>query len=183
MRHTNIFMALSLGYNHQQMSEGQRQKSSEFYNRTASESNVYLNSFHYPGHSYKDQAFDTLSLESSDSMETSISACSPDNISRWDVLLGNVSGLEKHLLVSKSKAIHLRQCICTSPNFLNKKSYNTEEGWVSWWSLKVLSLYPEWLEPVTHHLIHFLLYFFTPDFTRILCFKMDLPLLVDSKLH
>ncbi|XP_004483456.2 pleckstrin homology-like domain family B member 2 isoform X5 [Dasypus novemcinctus] len=69
------------GYNHQQMSEGQRQKSSEFYNRTASESNVYLNSFRYPDHSYKDQAFDTLSLDSSDSMETSISACSPDNIS------------------------------------------------------------------------------------------------------
>ncbi|XP_004624761.2 pleckstrin homology-like domain family B member 2 isoform X10 [Octodon degus] len=68
------------GYNHQQMSEGQRQKS-EFYNRTASESNVYLNSFHYLDHSYKDQAFDTLSLDSSDSMETSISACSPDNIS------------------------------------------------------------------------------------------------------
>ncbi|XP_013370614.1 PREDICTED: pleckstrin homology-like domain family B member 2 isoform X3 [Chinchilla lanigera] len=68
------------GYNHQHVSEGQRQKS-EFYNRTASESNVYLNSFHYPDHSYKDQAFDTLSLDSSDSMETSISACSPDNIS------------------------------------------------------------------------------------------------------
>ncbi|XP_004835803.1 pleckstrin homology-like domain family B member 2 isoform X5 [Heterocephalus glaber] len=68
------------GYNHQQMSEGQRQKP-EFYNRTASESNVYLNSFHYPDHSYRDQAFDTLSLDSSDSMETSISACSPDNIS------------------------------------------------------------------------------------------------------
>ncbi|XP_008064779.1 pleckstrin homology-like domain family B member 2 isoform X2 [Carlito syrichta] len=68
------------GYNHQQMSEGQRQKS-DFYSRTASESNVYLNSFHYPDHSYKDQAFDTLSLDSSDSMETSISACSPDNIS------------------------------------------------------------------------------------------------------
>ncbi|XP_019063885.1 pleckstrin homology-like domain family B member 2 isoform X7 [Fukomys damarensis] len=68
------------GYNHPQMSEGQRQKS-EFYNRTASESNVYLNSFHYPDRSYKDQAFDTLSLDSSDSMETSISACSPDNIS------------------------------------------------------------------------------------------------------
>uniref|UniRef100_A0A8D1Q3M0 Pleckstrin homology like domain family B member 2 n=1 Tax=Sus scrofa TaxID=9823 RepID=A0A8D1Q3M0_PIG len=74
-------MNFSTGYNHQQMSEGQRQKSSEFYNRTASESNVYLNSFHYPDHSYKDQAFDTLSLDSSDSMETSISACSPDNIS------------------------------------------------------------------------------------------------------
>uniref|UniRef100_A0A673V0C1 PH domain-containing protein n=2 Tax=Suricata suricatta TaxID=37032 RepID=A0A673V0C1_SURSU len=69
------------GYNHQQTSEGHRQKSSEFYSRTASESNVYLNSFHYPDHSYKDQAFDSLSLDSSDSMETSISACSPDNIS------------------------------------------------------------------------------------------------------
>ncbi|XP_059133725.1 pleckstrin homology-like domain family B member 2 isoform X3 [Peromyscus eremicus] len=73
-------MNSSAGYNHQQMSEGQRQKP-EFYNRTASESNVYLNSFHYPDHSYKDQAYDTLSLDSSDSMETSISACSPDNIS------------------------------------------------------------------------------------------------------
>ncbi|XP_048202544.1 pleckstrin homology-like domain family B member 2 isoform X9 [Perognathus longimembris pacificus] len=73
-------MNSSAGYHHQLMSDGQRQKS-EFYNRTASESNVYLNSFHYPDHSYKDQAFDTLSLDSSDSMETSISACSPDNIS------------------------------------------------------------------------------------------------------
>ncbi|XP_058293500.1 pleckstrin homology-like domain family B member 2 isoform X1 [Hylobates moloch] len=73
-------MNSSAGYNHQQMSEGHRQKS-EFYNRTASESNVYLNSFRYPDHSYKDQAFDTLSLDSSDSMETSISACSPDDIS------------------------------------------------------------------------------------------------------
>ncbi|XP_031219870.1 pleckstrin homology-like domain family B member 2 isoform X3 [Mastomys coucha] len=73
-------MNSSAGYNHQQMSEGQRQKP-EFYSRTASESNVYLNSFHYPDRSYKDQAYDTLSLDSSDSMETSISACSPDNIS------------------------------------------------------------------------------------------------------
>ncbi|XP_068925928.1 pleckstrin homology-like domain family B member 2 isoform X2 [Petaurus breviceps papuanus] len=69
------------GYNHQQMNEGQRQKSSDFYNRTASESNVYLNSFQYSDHSYKDHAFDTLSMDSSDSMETSLSACSPDNIS------------------------------------------------------------------------------------------------------
>ncbi|XP_076405031.1 pleckstrin homology-like domain family B member 2 isoform X18 [Peromyscus maniculatus bairdii] len=77
---TNSKSSSVKGYNHQQMNEGQRQKP-EFYNRTASESNVYLNSFHYPDHSYKDQAYDTLSLDSSDSMETSISACSPDNIS------------------------------------------------------------------------------------------------------
>ncbi|XP_064580772.1 pleckstrin homology-like domain family B member 2 isoform X3 [Zonotrichia leucophrys gambelii] len=69
------------GYNHQRICENQRQKSPEFYSRTASESNVYLNSFRYPDRSYKDHAFDTLSLDSSDSMETSISACSPDNIS------------------------------------------------------------------------------------------------------
>ncbi|XP_038615142.1 pleckstrin homology-like domain family B member 2 isoform X3 [Tachyglossus aculeatus] len=69
------------GYNQQQVNEGQRQKSSEFYSRTASESNVYLNSFHYPDRSYKDHTFDTLSIDSSDSLETSLSACSPDNIS------------------------------------------------------------------------------------------------------
>uniref|UniRef100_A0A8D0L233 Pleckstrin homology like domain family B member 2 n=1 Tax=Sphenodon punctatus TaxID=8508 RepID=A0A8D0L233_SPHPU len=81
------------GYNHQHMCEEQRQKSPEFYSRTASESNVYLNSFHYPEHSYKDHAFDTLSLDSSDSMETSISACSPDNISSAST--SNVARIEE----------------------------------------------------------------------------------------
>ncbi|XP_058886702.1 pleckstrin homology-like domain family B member 2 isoform X4 [Acipenser ruthenus] len=69
------------GHNHDHMSEEQRQRSPEFYSRAASESNVYLDSFHYADDGYKDRAFDTLSLDSSDSMETSISACSPDNIS------------------------------------------------------------------------------------------------------
>lgn len=78
----SIFLFLFLGYNHQLICQDESQKSPEFYNRTASESNVYLNTFHFPDHSYKDHAFDTLSLDSSDSMETSISACSPDNISR-----------------------------------------------------------------------------------------------------
>ncbi|XP_051047514.1 pleckstrin homology-like domain family B member 2 isoform X7 [Phodopus roborovskii] len=87
----------SAGYNHQQMSEGQRQKP-EFYNRTASESNVYLNSFRYPDHSYKDQAYDTLSLDSSDSMETSISACSPDNISSASTSnIGRIEEMERLL--------------------------------------------------------------------------------------
>ncbi|TFJ99620.1 obscurin-like protein 1 [Platysternon megacephalum] len=81
------------GYNHQHIREEQRQKSPEFYSRTASESNVYLNSFHYPDHSYKDYAFDTLSLDSSDSMETSISACSPDNISSAST--SNVARIEE----------------------------------------------------------------------------------------
>ncbi|XP_041266797.1 pleckstrin homology-like domain family B member 2 isoform X7 [Onychostruthus taczanowskii] len=81
------------GYNHQRICENQRQKSPEFYSRTASESNVYLNSFHYPDSSYKDHAFDTLSLDSSDSMETSISACSPDNISSAST--SNVARIEE----------------------------------------------------------------------------------------
>ncbi|XP_032861189.2 pleckstrin homology-like domain family B member 2 isoform X2 [Tyto alba] len=81
------------GYNHQRICESQRQKSPEFYSRTASESNVYLNSFHYPDRSYKDHAFDTLSLDSSDSMETSISACSPDNISSAST--SNVARIEE----------------------------------------------------------------------------------------
>ncbi|XP_064266617.1 pleckstrin homology-like domain family B member 2 isoform X2 [Passer domesticus] len=81
------------GYNHQRICENQRQKSPEFYSRTASESNVYLNSFHYPDCSYKDHTFDTLSLDSSDSMETSISACSPDNISSAST--SNVARIEE----------------------------------------------------------------------------------------
>ncbi|XP_058280215.1 pleckstrin homology-like domain family B member 2 isoform X4 [Hirundo rustica] len=81
------------GYNHQRICENQRQKSPEFYSRTASESNVYLNSFHYPDRSYKDHAFDTLSLDSCDSMETSISACSPDNISSAST--SNVARIEE----------------------------------------------------------------------------------------
>ncbi|XP_075764616.1 pleckstrin homology-like domain family B member 2 isoform X10 [Pelodiscus sinensis] len=84
---------LHKGYNHQHICEEQRQKSPEFYSRTASESNVYLNSFHYPDHNYKDYAFDTLSLDSSDSMETSISACSPDNISSAST--SNVARIEE----------------------------------------------------------------------------------------
>ncbi|XP_067322753.1 pleckstrin homology-like domain family B member 2 isoform X8 [Anolis sagrei] len=81
------------GYNQQHICEEQNQKSPEFYSRTASESNVYLNTFHYPDHSFKDHAFDTLSLDSSDSMETSISACSPDNISSAST--SNVARLEE----------------------------------------------------------------------------------------
>ncbi|XP_066475509.1 pleckstrin homology-like domain family B member 2 isoform X2 [Tiliqua scincoides] len=81
------------GYNHQHICDDQSQKSPEFYSRTASESNVYLNTFHYPDHSFKDHAFDTLSLDSSDSMETSISACSPDNISSAST--SNVARIEE----------------------------------------------------------------------------------------
>lgn len=46
-----------------------------------SEPNVFLDSFSYPDNS---QASDTVSVDSSDSLETSFSACSPDNISRLE---------------------------------------------------------------------------------------------------
>ncbi|XP_053097204.1 pleckstrin homology-like domain family B member 2 isoform X3 [Pangasianodon hypophthalmus] len=64
--------------------------------RTVSESNVYLNTFH---HSDNSANFDTVSVESSDSLETSISACSPDNISS-SASISNVVKIEEmeHLL-------------------------------------------------------------------------------------
>ncbi|XP_033964336.1 pleckstrin homology-like domain family B member 2 isoform X3 [Pseudochaenichthys georgianus] len=45
--------------------------------RAAFQTNVYLDAFGYSDN----QAFDTMSVDSSDSIETSISACSPDNVS------------------------------------------------------------------------------------------------------
>ncbi|XP_031705760.1 pleckstrin homology-like domain family B member 1 isoform X3 [Anarrhichthys ocellatus] len=45
--------------------------------RAASQNNVYLDAFGYRNN----QAFDTMSVDSTDSIETSISACSPDNVS------------------------------------------------------------------------------------------------------
>lgn len=46
--------------------------------RAASQTNVYLDAFGFRDN----QAFDTMSVDSTDSIETSISACSPDNVSR-----------------------------------------------------------------------------------------------------
>ncbi|KAM3860243.1 pleckstrin homology-like domain family B member 2 [Diretmus argenteus] len=57
--------------------------------RTASQTNVYLDAFGYRDN----QAFDTMSVDSSDSIETSISACSPDNISSAST--SNVAKLEE----------------------------------------------------------------------------------------
>ncbi|KAF7670283.1 hypothetical protein LDENG_00299780 [Lucifuga dentata] len=65
------------GNSHVHMNED-RQRRSDFCSRMVSESNVFLDSFSYPDNS---QASDTVSIDSSDSLETSFSACSPDNIS------------------------------------------------------------------------------------------------------
>ncbi|XP_070841794.1 pleckstrin homology-like domain family B member 2 isoform X4 [Chaetodon trifascialis] len=57
--------------------------------RAASQTNVYLDSFGYRDN----QAFDTMSVDSTDSIETSISACSPDNVSSAST--SNVAKLEE----------------------------------------------------------------------------------------
>ncbi|XP_049448371.1 pleckstrin homology-like domain family B member 2 isoform X2 [Epinephelus fuscoguttatus] len=64
------------GNSHAHMNED-RQRRSDFCSRMVSEPSVFLDSF-YPDNS---QASDTVSVDSSDSLETSFSACSPDNIS------------------------------------------------------------------------------------------------------
>uniref|UniRef100_A0A3P8YXS0 PH domain-containing protein n=1 Tax=Esox lucius TaxID=8010 RepID=A0A3P8YXS0_ESOLU len=80
---------LKAGHSQLYMSED-RQRLVDLCNRTFSESNVFLEPFHYTDNG---QAFDTLSVDSSDSMETSISACSPDNISSAST--SNVAKIEE----------------------------------------------------------------------------------------
>uniref|UniRef100_A0A8C7N9D4 Pleckstrin homology-like domain family B member 2 n=1 Tax=Oncorhynchus kisutch TaxID=8019 RepID=A0A8C7N9D4_ONCKI len=77
------------GHSHLYASED-RQRLVDLCSRTVSESNVFLDSFHYTDNGH---AFDTLSVDSSDSMETSISACSPDNISSAST--SNVAKIEE----------------------------------------------------------------------------------------
>ncbi|XP_061877204.1 pleckstrin homology-like domain family B member 2 isoform X4 [Entelurus aequoreus] len=57
--------------------------------RASSQTNVYLDAFGYRDN----QAFDTMSMDSTDSIETSISACSPDNVSSAST--SNVARLEE----------------------------------------------------------------------------------------
>lgn len=78
----SLFFLVCLSAGHLYLNDG-RQRLSEISSRAMSESNVYLNTFHHLENGAK---FDTASVESSDSLETSISACSPDNISRWDCI-------------------------------------------------------------------------------------------------
>lgn len=70
-------------------SESRRLHKGQSSSRAASQTNVYLDSFGYRDN----QAFDTMSVDSSDSIETSISACSPDNVSSAST--SNVAKLEE----------------------------------------------------------------------------------------
>ncbi|KAL2085865.1 hypothetical protein ACEWY4_019185 [Coilia grayii] len=72
---------LHKGHSQQQVGEDPRSRLAELSGRSTSQSNVYLDSFSYHEGGSSGRAYDTLSVDSSDSMDTSISACSPDNIS------------------------------------------------------------------------------------------------------
>lgn len=78
-----------------------------------SEATMFLDSFTYPDNS---QASDTVSVDSSDSLETSFSACSPDNISRCVLL---IKGLGENSFVWSTwrlfplfTAEPFHQCLC-----------------------------------------------------------------------
>ncbi|TRY89607.1 hypothetical protein DNTS_017784, partial [Danionella cerebrum] len=69
---------LHKGHSQQHIGHEHRTRLSDLSGRASSQNNVYLDSIGYQDNG---RAFDTLSVDSSDSMETSISACSPDNVS------------------------------------------------------------------------------------------------------
>ncbi|XP_077410792.1 pleckstrin homology-like domain family B member 1 isoform X2 [Vanacampus margaritifer] len=84
--------------------------------RASSQTNVYLNGFEYRDN----QAFDTMSVDSTDSIETSISACSPDNISsastsnvakleEMERLLREAQAEKNRLLVHKEREMEIRK--------------------------------------------------------------------------
>lgn len=76
-REVNTRRLPKTGNSHTLMND-ERQRQSDFCSRMVSEPSMFLDSFSYPDNS---QASDTVSVDSSDSLETSFSACSPDNIS------------------------------------------------------------------------------------------------------
>nr|XP_046227578.1 pleckstrin homology-like domain family B member 2 isoform X2 [Scatophagus argus] len=84
--------------------------------RAASQTNVYLDAFGYRDN----QAFDTMSVDSTDSIETSISACSPDNVSsastsnmakleEMERLLREAQAEKKTLLEHKEREMDMRK--------------------------------------------------------------------------
>ncbi|XP_067290979.1 pleckstrin homology-like domain family B member 2 isoform X5 [Pseudorasbora parva] len=81
---------LHKGHSQQHIGEEHRTRLSDLSGRASSQNNVYLDSFGYQDNG---RAFDTMSMDSSDSMETSISACSPDNVSSAST--SNVSRIEE----------------------------------------------------------------------------------------
>uniref|UniRef100_A0A3Q3CCA2 Pleckstrin homology-like domain, family B, member 2a n=1 Tax=Haplochromis burtoni TaxID=8153 RepID=A0A3Q3CCA2_HAPBU len=81
------------------------QRQSDFCNRLVSEPNVFLDSFSYPDNS---QTSDTISVDSSDSLETSFSACSPDNISSASTSnMAKIEEMERLLREAQAEKLRL----------------------------------------------------------------------------
>ncbi|XP_035999055.1 pleckstrin homology-like domain family B member 2 isoform X2 [Fundulus heteroclitus] len=82
-----------------------RQRQSDFCSRMVSEPNVYLDSFSYQDNS---QTSDTVSVDSSDSLETSFSACSPDNISSASTSnMAKIEEMERLLREAQAEKLRL----------------------------------------------------------------------------
>ncbi|XP_075958674.1 pleckstrin homology-like domain family B member 2 [Anarhichas minor] len=82
-----------------------RQRRSDFCSRMISEPSVFLDSFTYLDHS---QTSDTVSVHSSDSLETSFSACSPDNISSASTSnMAKIEEMERLLREAQAEKLRL----------------------------------------------------------------------------
>ncbi|KAM6907471.1 pleckstrin homology-like domain family B member 2 [Xenentodon cancila] len=91
---------LTKSNSHAHMNED-RQRQSDFCSRMVSEPNVFLDSFSYRENS---QTSDTVSVDSSDSLETSFSACSPDNISSASTSnMAKIEAMERLLLEAQAE--------------------------------------------------------------------------------
>ncbi|XP_059401389.1 pleckstrin homology-like domain family B member 2 isoform X1 [Carassius carassius] len=92
----------------------ERHRMSEMSNRTVSETNVFLEPFHYMDNGHN---FDTMSVDSTESLETSISACSPDNISsastakieEMERMLREAQAEKNRLLEHREREMELRR--------------------------------------------------------------------------
>uniref|UniRef100_A0A8C2I9R2 Pleckstrin homology-like domain, family B, member 2b n=1 Tax=Cyprinus carpio TaxID=7962 RepID=A0A8C2I9R2_CYPCA len=102
--------------------EEQRTRLSDLGGRSSSQTNVYLDSFGYQDNS---RAFDTLSVDSSDSMETSISACSPDNFSSAST--SNVSKIEEMERLLQEAQVEKHQLLEHREREMESKSRALEE--------------------------------------------------------
>ncbi|XP_047235682.1 pleckstrin homology-like domain family B member 2 isoform X1 [Girardinichthys multiradiatus] len=82
-----------------------RQRQSDFCSRMVSEPNMFLDPFSYPDNS---QVSDTVSVDSSDSLETSFSACSPDNISSASTSnMAKIEEMERLLREAQAEKLRL----------------------------------------------------------------------------
>ncbi|XP_035767612.1 pleckstrin homology-like domain family B member 2 isoform X1 [Neolamprologus brichardi] len=103
-REVNLRRLPKTGNSHAHVNED-RQRQSDFCNRLVSEPNVFLDSFSYPDNS---QTSDTISVDSSDSLETSFSACSPDNISSASTSnMAKIEEMERLLREAQAEKLRL----------------------------------------------------------------------------